>query len=69
MAKSRSYKQGYRAGRSWKWSHVPGGPADMCPVSAVARKEWLAGWHIGVKSSKYKETGPVSKLLAGLASD
>lgn len=70
MAKSDSYKQGYRTGRNWKNAWVPGGPrGDGDDASRQASKEWRQGWRQGIKTSRYKYTAPVAELLKRLASD
>jgi len=70
MAKSNSYKKGYSVGRCWSYDWVPGGPWSCDAESRKANAEWLEGWHVGVKSSKYKDSHPkVAALIARLSDD
>jgi len=57
------YNEGYKTGKNWKDSYIPGGPFDHDDESKRLRKIWLEGFHDGLEVNRYKNTDNIKKLL------
>lgn len=61
-----SYDDGYKTGRNWKRSNIPGGPFACDDESRKSRAVWLEGFYDGLEVNRYKKTENIKALMGRL---